>query len=69
VLIINLCLTQDYAHQVIGHAVKYVDGNIHTNNIENFCALLKSCIQGTYVSIEPFHLFGYLDERTFRFNG
>jgi len=29
---------------------------------------LKRCIKGTYVSIEPFHLFRYLDEETFRFN-
>jgi transposase-like protein len=62
-------LTADYAHQVIDHAVKYVDGNVHTNNIENFWSLLKRCIHGTYVSIEPFHLFRYLDEQTFRFNG
>lgn len=62
-------LAADYAHQVIDHAVKYVDGNVHTNNIENFWSLLKRCIHGTYVRIEPFHLFRYLDEQTFRFNG
>lgn len=62
-------LAADYAHQVIDHAVKYVDGNVHTNNIENFWSLLKRCIHGTYVSIEPFHLFRYLDEQSFRFNG
>jgi hypothetical protein len=30
--------------------------------------LLKRCIRGTYVSVEPFHLFRYLDEEDFRFN-
>ena len=62
-------LAGDYAHQVINHAVKYVDGQVHTNGIENFWSLLKRCINGTYVSIEPFHLFRYLDEQTFRYNG
>jgi len=31
-------------------------------------SLLKRAIKGTYVSIEPFHLFRYLDEQAFRFN-
>jgi transposase-like protein len=61
-------LRADYIHQVIDHAEKYVDGQIHTNGIENFWSLLKRGIKGTYVSVEPFHLFRYLDEQTFRFN-
>jgi transposase-like protein len=61
-------LHADYIHQVIDHAEKYVDGQIHTNGIENFWSLLKRSIKGTYVSVEPFHLFRYLDEQTFRFN-
>src|SRR5215213_3235614 len=61
-------LNTDYMHSVINHAEKYVDGQIHTNGIENFWSLLKRCINGTYVSVEPFHLFRYLDEQTFRFN-
>ncbi|HKG62345.1 MAG TPA: IS1595 family transposase [Pyrinomonadaceae bacterium] len=61
-------LEEDYVHNVINHAEKYVDGQIHTNGIENFWSLLKPCINGTYVSVEPFHLFRYLDEQTFRFN-
>lgn len=61
-------LAADFEHQVIDHAEKYVDGQIHTNGIENFWSLLKRAIKGTYVSVEPFHLFRYLDEETFRFN-
>lgn len=61
-------LDQDYVHNVIDHAEKYVDGDVHTNGCENFWSLLKRAIRGTYVSIEPFHLFRYLDEQTFRFN-
>ncbi len=61
-------LEGDYAHQVINHAVKYVDGMIHTNSMENYWSLLKRGINGTYVSVEPFHLFRYLDEQSFRYN-
>jgi len=61
-------LAQDYAHQVIDHAEKYVDGQIHTNGLENFWSLLKRGIAGSYVSVEPFHLFRYLDEQVFRYN-
>lgn len=59
---------QEYAHHVINHAQEYVRGNVHTNSIENFWSLLKRGIKGTYVSVEPFHLFRYLDEQSFRFN-
>jgi transposase-like protein len=58
----------EYEHQIIDHAVKYVDGRIHTNGMENFWSLLKRGLGGTYVSVEPFHLFRYLDEQAFRFN-
>src|ERR1700677_1432530 len=61
-------LASDYAHKVIDHAVQYVDGRVHTNGLENFWSLLKRGISGTYVSVEPFHLFRYLDEQTFRYN-
>jgi transposase-like protein len=61
-------LAQKYIHSVINHAEKYVDGNIHVNGVENFWSLLKRAIKGTYVSVEPYHLFRYLDEQTFRFN-
>ncbi len=59
---------REYAHHVINHAQEYVRGNVHTNSIENFWSLLKRGIKGTYVSVEPFHLFRYLDEQSFRFN-
>jgi transposase-like protein len=58
----------DYTHKVIDHAEKYVDGVVHTNGLENFWCLLKRTIKGTYVNVEPFHLFRYLDEQSFRFN-
>jgi transposase-like protein len=61
-------LIRDYCHYVIDHAEAYVDGKVHTNGLENFWSLLKRGLKGTYVSVEPFHLFRYLDEQTFRYN-
>ena len=61
-------LDADYVHQVIDHAEAYARGSVHTNGLENFWSLLKRGIKGTYVSVEPFHLFRYLDEQAFRFN-
>jgi transposase-like protein len=57
-----------YAHQVVDHAVEYVNGNAHTNGLENYWSLLKRSISGTYVSVEPWHLFRYLDEQAYRYN-
>jgi transposase-like protein len=61
-------LAKDYAHQVVNHAEAYVSGKVHTNGLENFWALVKRGLHGTYVSVEPFHLFRYLDEQSFRYN-
>ena len=61
-------LEDEYIHNVINHAERYVNGHIHTNGIENFWALLKRGLGVTYISVEPFHLFRYLDEQSFRFN-
>jgi transposase-like protein len=61
-------LKEQFKHEVIDHAHSYVRGRVHTNGLENFWSLLKRGIRGTYVSVEPFHLFRYLDEQAFRFN-
>jgi transposase-like protein len=58
----------EFQHQVVDHAIEYVNGNVHTNGLENFWSLLKRSLKGTYVSVEPFHLFRYLDEQSFRYN-
>jgi transposase-like protein len=61
-------LDRDYEHATVNHAIQYVDGNVHTNYMENFWSLLKRGLHGTYISVQPFHLFRYLDERMFTFN-
>jgi hypothetical protein len=61
-------LSREYAHQIVDHAETYVNGKVHTNGLENFWSLLKRGLKGTYVSVEPFHLYRYLDEQVFRYN-
>lgn len=61
-------LKDRFIHQTIDHATKYVEGQVHTNGIENFWSLLKRTLKGTYVSVAVFHLLRYLDEQAFRFN-
>jgi transposase-like protein len=58
----------EFQHEVVDHAVEYVRGEVHTNGCENFWSLLKRTLGGTYVSVEPFHLFRYLDEQAWRYN-
>jgi hypothetical protein len=50
------------------HAEAHVDDWVHTNGLENYWLLLKWAFKGTYVIVEPFHLFWYLHEQAFRFD-
>jgi transposase-like protein len=61
-------LDKEYAHGIVDHAKEYVNGQVHTNGLENFWSLVKRGLKGTYISVEPFHLFRYLDEQVFRYN-
>jgi transposase-like protein len=61
-------LADRYGHEFVDHAIKYVEGIVHTNGMENFWSLVKRAIKGTYVSVEEAYLFRYLDEAAFRFN-
>jgi len=59
---------QHYAHHVIDHSIRYVEGRVHTNTIENFWAVLKRTLNGKYIAPRVFHLDRYLDEQVYRFN-
>lgn len=61
-------LDAEYLHQFEDHAVEYVKGHVHTNGMDNFWSLLTRSLKGSYVSVEPFHLFRYLHEQSFRYN-
>lgn len=61
-------MDKEYVHETVNHLHQYVNGQVHTNGIENFWSLLKRGLSGTYVSVEPFHLFRYVDEQAWRYN-
>src|SRR4029077_163061 len=61
-------LKQAFAHKVINHTERYVDGEIHTNGIESFWSMLKRTILGTYIHADPMHLDRYVAEQVYRFN-
>jgi len=61
-------MEDQFAHGMVDHLTTYVDGQVHCNSVENFWSLLKRGLGGTYISVEPFHLFRYVDEQAFRFN-
>jgi transposase-like protein len=59
---------KDYIHETVNHTKEYVNGQVHTQSIDNFWSLLKRGLKGTYVAVEPFHLDRYVDEQAFRYN-
>ncbi|MGA2992929.1 MAG: IS1595 family transposase [Candidatus Korobacteraceae bacterium] len=61
-------LAEKYVHEIVNHMETYVKGRVHTNGLENFWSLLKRGLNGTYVAIEPYHVFRYVDEQVFRYN-
>jgi transposase-like protein len=59
---------RDYIHRFIDHSLRYAEGRVHTNTIENFWSCVKRTLHGTYIAPRAFHLNAYLDESVFRFN-
>lgn len=62
-------LKKCYTHNTVNHSLKvYVDGDSHTNTIENFWSILKRGIYGIFHQVSEKHLERYLDEFAGRFN-
>ncbi len=61
-------LSEAFKHDFVDHAVKYAEGRVYTNGVENFWCLLDRSIHGTYIKPMPNHLERYVDEQAFRFN-
>ncbi|MFI5200825.1 MAG: IS1595 family transposase [Candidatus Kapaibacterium sp.] len=58
-----------YDHATVNHSKgEYVVGEAHTNTIENFWSLVKRCLKGTYIHVDPLHLDRYLQEQGFRYD-
>jgi hypothetical protein len=64
----DLLAAKQYIHETVTHIDEYVRGEVHTQGIENFWALLKRGLKGTYIAVEPYHLDAYVAEQVFRYN-
>lgn len=61
-------LRSEYRHERICHEYEYVRGQVHTNGIESFWAILKRGITGVYHKVSADYLPLYLAEFSYRFN-
>lgn len=60
---------QGYKHGTIKHSYReYVDGVIHTQNVENLWSNMKRGIKGVYIHVDPKYLQAYADEYAFRYS-
>jgi len=55
-------------HDVIDHELTYVDGDIHTQGIENYWSLLKRGLYGVFHHVDRKYLDQYLHEFQYRYN-
>jgi transposase-like protein len=55
-------------HRMIDHIRKYVEGENHTNTVENAFSLLKRGVYGTFHKVSIKHLGRYCNEFSYRFN-
>jgi len=56
-------------HAYVRHSYgEYVRGDLHTNTVENFFALLKRGLYGTFHAVSKKHLHRYVSEAEFKYN-
>jgi transposase-like protein len=61
-------MAQMLPHDVIRHNSEYVRGEVHTQGIESFWAILKRGLVGTYHHVDAGYLAQYVNEYEFRHN-
>jgi transposase-like protein len=56
-------------HSMVNHTIEeYVRGDVSTNTVESYFAILKRGIMGTFHHVSPQHLKRYVGEFDFRYN-
>ena len=56
-------------HASINHSLgRYVDGDVHTNTVEGYFALVKRGLMGIWHNVSKKHLHRYLASCEFRYN-
>jgi len=57
-----------YPHDFVNHQHTYVNGDIHTQNIENVWSNFKRGLRGVYRNVSKKYLQAYADEYAFRYS-
>lgn len=65
---LEMQLTYRDHHRIARYTKVYVDGDVHTQTIDGFFALIKNAVRGVHHGVSRKHLQLYLDEFTFRYN-
>ena len=55
-------------HLSVNHQKTYADGDVHTNTIESFWAILKRGMIGQFHKVSKKYLLSYLHEFEYRYN-
>jgi len=64
----NKLAKTDYIHLRIDYTKMFADGDIHTNTVESFWAIIKRAVYGIYHHISLKHMQSYIDEFSFQYN-
>ena len=60
--------SSEFTNKAVNHQETYVDGEVHTNGVENVWSLFKRGIVGVYHKVSAKYLPLYLNEFSYRFN-
>jgi transposase-like protein len=58
----------NYIHLMIDHTKMFVDGDIHTNTVESFWAIVKRAVYGIYHHISLKYMQTYINEFSYGYN-
>ncbi|HEY4964705.1 MAG TPA: IS1595 family transposase [Candidatus Saccharimonadales bacterium] len=58
-----------YKHAAVNHSEQqFVNGRVHTQNVENLWSNMKRGIKGVYIHVDPKYLQAYANEYAFRYS-
>lgn len=57
-----------YRHATINHSIQYAEGDVHTNSIESFWALVKRAWYGTHHHYSRKYMHLYIAEACYKYN-
>lgn len=64
----NILKKSNFIHLSVDHSKEYANGDIHSNGIESFWAIVKRGVYGIYHQVSVKYLQEYINEFCFRYN-